>query len=106
MTNEEFDKRMDRLTERHEALAESVESLRASVHEQHEAAIEQGRNIDKLVAVVEALNTHRPESRKTPGGSRRHVTPLPLPGALLKKDLMNATAVIEALSPQPAPRQF
>lgn len=31
MTNEEFDRRIERLTERHEALAQSVELLRGSV---------------------------------------------------------------------------
>ena len=33
MTNEEFDKRMDRLTERHEAMAVSMELLQSTVHE-------------------------------------------------------------------------
>ena len=33
MTNEEFDERMDRLTERHEAVAVSMELLQSTVHE-------------------------------------------------------------------------
>jgi len=41
------DERIDRLVERHEALAQSVELLAASVHEQ-------GLNIDKLLECIGA----------------------------------------------------
>jgi len=58
MTNEEFEKRMDRLTGRHEVFAQSVEGLRASLHEEHEAAIEQGKTIDKILAAIQKDGEH------------------------------------------------
>ena len=39
------DERLDRLTERHEALAQSVEMLQSSIREQ-------GVNIDKILQIV------------------------------------------------------
>jgi chromosome segregation ATPase len=68
-----IDERLERLTERHEALAESVESLRASVHEQHETTVEQGKNIDKLVGLMESftniVQSHERRLNGLEGGS-------------------------------------
>jgi hypothetical protein len=68
------DERIDRLVERHEALAQSVELLAASVHEQ-------GLNIDKLLASlaktdarIEALvgiaESHESRLRDLEGGAQ------------------------------------
>ena len=48
MTDEE---RFQRLTERHEALAQSVELLNHSIEEQ-------GRNIDRVLNIVEGQTSH------------------------------------------------
>jgi hypothetical protein len=45
------DERIEKLTERHEALAQSVELLTLSIHEQ-------GDNIDKLLAASAAQGAH------------------------------------------------
>jgi hypothetical protein len=48
MTNEEFEKRMDRLTERHEALTQTVEHIALQGEEQN-------KRIDKLVGLIESI---------------------------------------------------
>jgi prefoldin subunit 5 len=46
-----IEQKLERLTERHEALAQSLELLRDSVHEQ-------GENIDKLITLSESQTSH------------------------------------------------
>ena len=48
-----IDERLDRLTARHEALAESVEMLAASVREAHELTIELRVSTENLRATAE-----------------------------------------------------
>jgi prefoldin subunit 5 len=59
MTNEEFDSRINRLTERHEALAQSLEMLTASVREGRDEATEIRASIADLVRVATAHEQHR-----------------------------------------------
>jgi uncharacterized protein Yka (UPF0111/DUF47 family) len=46
-----FEERLEKLTERHEALSESLELLSHSVHEQ-------GENINKLITIMEKQAGH------------------------------------------------
>ena len=46
-----IEEKLEKLTERHEALAQSVELLRDSVHEQ-------GDNITRILTIVEAQTTN------------------------------------------------
>ena len=62
MTDEE---RFQKLTDRHEALAQSVELLlhsidaqRRSIEEQRRGIEDQGRNIDRVLHIVEGQTTH------------------------------------------------
>lgn len=50
-----IDERLERLTERHEALTQSVELMRLEGQEQDKRIAEQSRNIDTLVSSVEKL---------------------------------------------------
>ena len=47
-----IDERLDRLVERHEALALSVELLQSTVHEQSGNIDKQTANIDKLISAL------------------------------------------------------
>ena len=53
MTNEEFDRRMDRLTERQEALAESVEMLLLESREHSKQLEQDGEHIRALARIAE-----------------------------------------------------
>ncbi len=50
-----IDERLERLTERHEALTQSVELMRLEGQEQGKRIAEQGRNIDKIVTLMESF---------------------------------------------------
>ncbi len=50
-----IDERLERLTERHEALTQSVDLMRLEGQEQGKRIAEQGRNIDKIVALMESF---------------------------------------------------
>jgi len=60
-----LEEKLEKLTDRHEALAQSLELLRDSVHEQgdniakqSENIREQGRNIDRLITLAETQAAH------------------------------------------------
>jgi hypothetical protein len=53
MATNNIDERLDRLTARHEAMAESVEMLFASVKEQHATSVQDGENIRALARIAE-----------------------------------------------------
>jgi len=50
-----IDERLERLTERHEALTQSVELMRLEGQEQGKRIAEQGRNIDQIVTLMESF---------------------------------------------------
>ena len=52
------EEKLEKLTERHEALAQSLELFTHSVHEQGDNIRKQGENIDKLITIAENQTTH------------------------------------------------
>ncbi len=51
----DFEERIDKLRERHEALALGVELLQYGIREQHRNLLTQGENIDRLVVTTDRL---------------------------------------------------
>ena len=64
---DDFNERMQRLTERHEALAQSVELFQHEMRELKETVTRQGENIDKLAGVVNGLTIESAAQQQTLG---------------------------------------